>query len=86
MNKSLRIYKVPQNWQENLNPMLYKQLAFDYCCTAEEVADSYNHFTEYQELEDRRRFEEQDACALKVAVVNGKLLFTGKKRSWKRVG
>ena len=65
--------------KKDLKNMLYKQLALDYCCTAEEVADPYSHFTEYHELEGRRRFEEQDACALKVAVVNGKLLFTGKK-------
>ena len=65
--------------KKDLKTMLYKQLALDYCCTAEEVADPYSHFTEYHELEGRRRFEEQDTCALKVAVVNGKLLFTGKK-------
>lgn len=59
--------------------MLNKQLAQDYCCSPEQIADKRNYFTEYKALEGRRRFEKQDECALKAVVVNGKLIFTGKK-------
>ena len=56
---------------------LSHQLALDYCCTPEEVTDSGNHFTIYSPREGRRRFQEEAVCGLKIAVVNGKLLFTG---------
>ena len=58
---------------------LYQQLAIDYCCQASDIKDDKNHFTEYEKLEGRRQFEEADDCVLKVIVVNGKLIFTGKK-------
>lgn len=58
---------------------LSRQLALDYCCTPADILAPQNHFTEYRSLEGRRRFEEQDNCALKITVVNKKLLFTGKK-------
>ena len=56
---------------------LSHQLALDYCCTPEEVTDSGNHFTICSPREGRRRFQEGAVCGLKIAVVNGKLLFTG---------
>ena len=58
---------------------LGRQLALDYCCSPEEVLDTNNHYSVYEKREGRRKFEEQDDCVLKVVVVNGKLLFTGKK-------
>lgn len=59
---------------------LYRQLAIDFCCTYEDIVDDKNHFTVYQKLNGRRRFDESEDCALKVIVVNGKLVFTGEKR------
>ncbi|MBO6163510.1 MAG: GNAT family N-acetyltransferase [Lachnospiraceae bacterium] len=60
-----------------MNEILQRQLALDYCCTPEEVADHKNHFTEHRFLEGRRRFEEGTECFLKLALINGKILFTG---------
>ena len=62
-----------------MNEILCRQLAVDYCCAPEEVSDHRNHFTEHRFLEGRRRFQEGTECYLKLAVVNGKILFTGKK-------
>ena len=56
---------------------LARQLALDYCCSPADVADSKNHFSIYIPQEGRRRFQEKEACGLKIVVVNGKLLFTG---------
>lgn len=56
---------------------LSRQLALDYCCSAADVADSKNHFSIYAPQEGRRRFQEALIRGLKIAVVNGKLLFTG---------
>ena len=61
-----------------MNGILLRQLALDYCCGPEEILGSGNVFTEYRPLEGRRRFREGEECFLKIAVVNGKLLFTGK--------
>lgn len=58
--------------------ILYEQLAIDYCCRSEDVADSRNHFSEHQFLEGRRTWLEEAECFLKIAVINGKLLFTGR--------
>ncbi len=57
---------------------LCRQLALDYCVTFEEAADRENHFTTFTPLAGRRQFRTDDDCGLKVAAVNGKLLFTGK--------
>ena len=62
-----------------MNEILCRQLALDYCCTPEEVCDRAHHFTEHRFLDGRRRFQEGRACFLKIAVVNGKLLFTGQR-------
>lgn len=61
------------------NEILFRQLALDYCCTEAEVADSEHHFCEYRPLDGRRRYEETEDCFLKIAVVNGKLLFAGQR-------
>ena len=61
-----------------MNGILCRQLALDYCCAPEELLSRGNVFTEYRPLEGRRRFQEQKECFLKIAAVNGKLLFTGR--------
>ena len=63
---------------DNIKEKLYQQLAIDYCCPVSDIKDNKNHFTEYEKREGRRQFEEADECILKVIVVNGKLVFTGK--------
>lgn len=62
-----------------MNPILCRQLALDYCCAPEDVADNRNHFSVFHPLEGRRLFQVCEPCYLKVAVVNGKLLFTGQE-------
>ena len=62
-----------------MNAILCRQLALDYCCTPEEILDGANHFTEYRRMDGRRRFQEGTDCFLKIAAVNGKLLFTGQR-------
>lgn len=62
-----------------MNPILAKQLSHDYCCTEAEVLDRENHFTVFRPLMGRRRFQEaSEDCFLKIAVVGGKLLATGR--------
>ena len=60
-----------------MNPILVEQLARDYCCAPEDVADGYNHFFPYRPQDGRRRFREAEECWLKAAVVSEKLLMTG---------
>lgn len=62
-----------------MNDILCGQLARDYCCYHDGVLDTKNHFTEYKPHEYRRRYQEKDECFLKIAVVNGKVLFTGRQ-------
>ena len=62
-----------------MNEILSRQLAIDYCCSEEEVRDKSNHFTLHEYLPDRRRFQEGKECFLKIAVINGKLLFSGRE-------
>ena len=62
-----------------MNDILCGQMARDYCCYQDEVLDKNNHFTEYRPIEFRRRYHEKEECFLKIAVVNGKVLFTGQK-------
>lgn len=61
-----------------MNPQLVVQLAHDFCCSPEEVTDCSHHFTVFTPHPDRRRYMEIRPCLLKIAVVNGKLLFTGR--------
>jgi hypothetical protein len=67
-----------------MNELVRKQLAIDFCCKEEDVDDNLNHFTEHTFLAGRRRFKEKEEVFLKVAVVNGKVLFSGKPEilSW----
>lgn len=65
---------------DEIKEKLYQQLAIDYCCSVSEMKDRENHFTEYKLLDGRRQFEETDGCILKAVVINGKLVFTGKKQ------
>lgn len=59
---------------------LFRQLALDYCCSPADAADSKNHFSIYIPQEGRRRSQEGTVCGLKIAVINGKLLFTGSEK------
>ena len=60
-----------------MNKLLCRQLSLDYVCSEAEVTDGKNHFTHHRILEGRRRFQEQGNCILKIAAIDGKLLFTG---------
>lgn len=62
-----------------MHDLLVRQLAADFCCTADEVLDSSHHFTVFEPRPDRRQYLEIVPCILKIAVVNGKLLFTGRE-------
>ena len=62
-----------------MNEILMRQLALDFCCSPDEVLDGENHFTLYRPLPGRRTWQEDEKCALKIAAVNGKLLFTGRE-------
>ncbi len=61
-----------------MHELLVQQLAADFCCTPGDVLDAQHHFTVYAALPDRRQSEEVLPCLLKIAVVRGKLLFTGR--------
>ena len=63
-----------------MNDIIVKQMSLDYCCSEKDVRDSKNCFNEYLPLDGRRRFgETEDSSFLKIAVINGKLLVTGRK-------
>ena len=66
--------------EHSMNEIFMNQLALDFCCSPREAADEKNHFTVYSPLEGRRRFREEEDCCLKMAVVGGKLLCTGKEQ------
>ncbi len=61
-----------------MKEILAKQLAIDFCTDEKSVLSKENIFTEYKPLEGRRIFQEGE-CFLKVAIVNGKILASGKK-------
>ena len=61
-----------------MNEILCAQLCADFCCDKDAVLDDKNHFNEYTFLPGRRRFKEKEECYLKLAVVNGKVLFAGR--------
>lgn len=61
-----------------MHELLVRQLAADFCVTPSEVIDSSHHFTVFEPHPDRRQYMETTPCILKIAVVNGKLLFTGR--------
>ena len=62
-----------------MHPLLLRQLAADYCVTEDAIPDPSHHFTVFTAQPDRRRYLEVRPCLLKIAVVNGKLLFTGRE-------
>lgn len=62
-----------------MHPLLSRQLAADFCVTEAEVADAQHHFSVFVPHPDRRQYLEILPCVLKIAVVNGKLLFTGRE-------
>ena len=61
-----------------MNEVMCRQLALDYCCNVEDVADTSNHFSIYYPAEGRRVYKNDDDTILKAAVVDGKILFSGK--------
>ena len=62
-----------------MHPILIRQLAADFCCTESAVTDAQHHFTVFSPHPGRRQYQEILPCLLKIAVVNGKLLFTGRE-------
>lgn len=71
-------FSIGRIWEENSMDIVAKQLALDYCLESEDVLDADHHFTEHMRKTGRRRFLEEQECFLKIAAVNGKLLFTGR--------
>ena len=62
-----------------MHPLLLRQLAADFCVTEADILDDQHHFTAFAPHPDRRRYLEITPCILKIAVVRGKLLFTGRE-------
>ena len=62
-----------------MHPLLLRQLAVDFCVTPADVLDNRHHFTVFTPHPERRKYLEIIPCLLKIAVVNGKLLFTGRE-------
>ena len=62
-----------------MHERIIRQLAADFCVTEQEVLDEHHHFTVFTPHPDRRQYMEIVPCILKIAVVNGKLLFTGRE-------
>lgn len=62
-----------------MHPLLLRQLAADFCVTEADILDNQHHFTAFTPHPDRRRYLEISPCLLKIAAVNGKLLFTGQE-------
>ena len=62
-----------------MHPLLLRQLAADFCVTEADLLDAHHHFTVFEPHPERRQFMEIRPCLLKIAVVNGKLLFTGRE-------
>ena len=56
---------------------LAEQLAYDYCCSVEDVLDGNNHFSVFERNGGQRVFDSLEMPALKIVAVNGKLLFAG---------
>ena len=62
-----------------MHPLLTRQLAADFCVTESEVLDTQHHFATFTPHPERRQYMEIVPCILKIAVGNGKLLFTGRE-------
>lgn len=76
-----RVYRFFPDRMESVRVQteLTTQLSRDYCCAVSAVRDKENHFTVLETLPGQRRFRGMETCALKIASVNGKLLFCGKE-------
>ena len=61
-----------------MHPLLLRQLAADFCVTEADILDNRHHFSVFAPHPERRLYLEVRPCILKIAVVNGKLLFTGR--------
>ena len=62
-----------------MHPLLIRQLAADFCVSEAAVLDQHHHFAAFAPHPDRRQYLEIRPCILKIAVANGKLLFTGRE-------
>lgn len=62
-----------------MHPLLLRQLAADFCVAEADILDANHHFTVFSPHPDRRQYMEITPCLLKIAVVKGKLLFTGRE-------
>lgn len=62
-----------------MHPLLLRQLAADFCVTEADILDDRHHFTVFTPHPERRLYLEVRPCLLKIAVVNSKLLFTGRE-------
>lgn len=62
-----------------MHPLLVRQLAADFCVSGADVLDHQHHFSTFTPHPERRRLMEIRPCLLKIAVVGGKLLFTGRE-------
>lgn len=62
-----------------MHALLVRQLAADFCVSEAEILDAQHHFTTFTPHPERRQYQEIAPCVLKIAVVNGKLLFTGRE-------
>ncbi|MDD6051893.1 MAG: GNAT family N-acetyltransferase [Clostridiales bacterium] len=62
-----------------MHPLLVRQLAADFCVSEADVLDHQHHFSTFTLHPQRRQLMEIRPCLLKIAVVNGKLLFTGRE-------
>ena len=62
-----------------MHPLLLRQLSADFCITEADILDDRHHFTVFAPHPGRRRYLEISPCLLKIAVVNDKLLFTGRE-------
>ena len=60
-----------------MHDLLLRQLAADFCVSEADILDAGHHFTVFEPQPDRRLYLEVTPCILKIAVVRGKLLFTG---------
>lgn len=60
-----------------MHPLLLRQLSADFYVSETALLDNQHHFTVFTPHPEHRRFEAITPCLLKIAVVNGKLLFTG---------
>jgi len=66
-----------------MNPILAQQLAYDFCCTKEEIQGDKNIYTTYFDHENRRIYSKKETY-LKIAVVNNKLVVSGKEEIVKK--